>query len=571
VAGGRNRGSRDPIFKPMKQTLYKNLRIKLIGITLVVSIGPLILLGTAIYHQFSNLYKARIQDQIHHLAHSQGNAVDVFLKERTTILAMIVETQSFADLRDQENLTRLFWQINQRAEGLGLVDLGVIDRRGNQLAYCGPYNLKGRNYYKQPWFDEVLRRGKFISNVFMGFRQVPHVIIAVKGACDSDCWILRATIDSEIFNRLVRSAQVGTSGDAYIVNRDGVFQTSPRFRGKVLGASGIDTQQFGEGTTVIEKREEKGDIRFIGGTWLKDNDWMLVISQIAGQRHGWLVNVRNTEILIIAGGSVVILIAIVLIFHTLVRHLEKTDQEMNELNGQLIQQDRLAALGKMAAGIAHEINNPLAVIGEKAGWMSDLLTEEEFQNSINYKEFDDAIAKIEAHVDRARKITHAMLGFARRMEPRLDDVEINRVLDQTIEILANHARINDIDIRKHFDEGLPVIASDQSQLQQVFMNLINNAIDAIGSDGTVEVATGWDPEWIRVTVRDDGPGIPAARQKKIFDPFFTTKPNGKGTGLGLSISYRIIEKMGGRMTLESREGSGATFTVSLPMVRPEKK
>jgi two-component system NtrC family sensor kinase len=555
----------------MKRSLYKNLRLKLISITLLVSIGPLILLGTTIYYQFGKLYKERIEDQIRHLSYSQSNAVEVFLRERTTILAMLVETQPFEKLRDQENLSRLFWQLNQRAEGLGLVDIGVIDRNGNQLAYAGPYNLKGLNYYQQPWFDEVLRRGKFISDVFMGFRQVPHLIIAVKGACDSDCWILRATIDSEIFNRLVRSAQVGTSGDAYILNREGVFQTSPRFDGAILGQSGIDTQQFGEGTTVVEKKQVGADTRYIGGAWLKDNAWMLVISQIAGQERGWLVKARNTEILIIATGCLVIFLAIVMISHTLVGHLEQTDQEMNELNAQLIQQDKLAALGKMAAGIAHEINNPLAVIGEKAGWMEDLLAEEEFVNSHNYKEFAASITKIEEHVDRARKITHSMLGFARRMEPRLDDVEINRVLDQTIDILSNHARINDIEIRKHFADRLPVIASDQSQLQQVFMNLINNAVDAIGSDGTIDITTVLNTDHIEVIVQDDGPGIDPAIQKKIFDPFFTTKHDGKGTGLGLSISYNIIEKMGGRLTVKSSPGSGTEFKVTLPVVLPEKK
>ncbi len=555
----------------MKRALYKNLRLKLISITMVVSIGPLILLGGAIYFQFVKLYKERIKDQISHLARSQSNAVDVFLRERTTILAMIVETQPFESLKDQDNLSRLFQQINRRTEGLGLVDLGIIDERGSQLAYAGPYRLKGLDYYQQPWFDEVMRRGKYISDVYMGFRQVPHFIIAVKGETGNSSWILRATIDSDIFNRLVRSAQVGTSGDAYIVNRQGVFQTSPRFEGVILGHVDIDTLEFGEDTTVIEKKVPGSDTRYIGGSWLKDSDWVLVISQIAGQEKGWLVKARNTEILIIAVGCLIICSAIVLISHILVRHLEQTDREMNELNSQLIQQDKLAALGKMAAGIAHEINNPLAVIGEKAGWMEDLLAEEEFKNSVNHKEFSTSIAKIEEHVDRARKITHAMLGFARRMEPRLDDVEINRVLEQTIDIMANHARINDIEIRKHFTDRLPVIASDQSQLQQVFMNLINNAIDAIGNDGTIDITTQLDRDFINVTICDDGPGMSEAIQKKIFDPFYTTKPNGKGTGLGLSISYSIIEKMGGRIAVASRHGKGAAFVVSLPVVLPEKK
>ncbi len=555
----------------MKRTLYKNLRLKLITITLVVSVVPLVLLGAAIYYQFGKLYRDRIEEQVRHLAHSQSNAVDVFLRERTTILAMIVETQSFDQLKDQGNLTRLFQMINQRTDGLGLIDLGVIDRKGNQVAYSGPYNLQGLNYYQQPWFDQVVRRGKFISDVFMGFRQVPHVIIAVRGVYEYGSWILRATIDSDILNQLVRSAQVGTSGDAFIVSRDGIFQTSPRFDGSTLDLWEIDTHQFGEGATVIVFQDENGDTRYIGGSWLKNDEWMLVISQIAGQEHGWLVNARNTEILIILFGCLIIFLAIVLISNTLVRHLESTDREMNNLNAQLIQQDKLAALGKMAAGIAHEINNPLAVIGEKAGWMEDLLAEEEFKDSENYKEFATSIAKIEEHVDRARKITHNMLGFARRMEPRLDDVEINRVLDQTIEILSNHARINDIDIRTDFAEQLPVIASDQSQLQQVFMNLINNAIDAIGSDGKIDISTRLRKSYIDIIIHDDGPGIPEAIQKKIFDPFFTTKHAGKGTGLGLSISYSIIEKMGGRITLESSEGQGTTFVVALPIVLPEKK
>lgn len=555
----------------MKETLYKNMRLKLISITLLVSLGPLILLGVAIYYQFGKIYRARVEDQILHLAKSQSNALDVFLRERTTILAMIVETQPFENLRKQEHLNRFFRAINRRTEGLGLVDLGIIDHHGHQLAYAGPYRLHGLNYFEQPWFDEVLRRGTYVSDVYMGFRQAPHFIIAIKGESGVNSWILRATIDSDIFNRLVRSAQVGTSGDAYIVNRQGVFQTNPRFEGATLNRSSIDTLQFGEGTTVVVKKDPGSDTRLIGGSWLKDNDWMLVVSQVSGRQDGWMGTARNMEILIIAAGGLVILLAIVWISHTLVRNLERSDRKISELNAHLIQQDKLAALGKMAAGIAHEINNPLAVIGEKAGWMEDLLAEEEFKKSKNYKEFATSITKIEEHVDRARKITHSMLGFARRMEPRLDDVQINTVLDQTIEILANHARINNIEIQKRLSDRLPVIASDASQLQQVFMNLINNAVDAIGSDGNIEITTKKEDGWIVIGIRDDGPGISQKVQKKIFDPFYTTKPNGKGTGLGLSISYRIIEKMGGTITVKSKQGEGATFIVRLPSISPEKK
>ncbi len=241
------------------------------------------------------------------------------------------------------------------------------------------------------------------------------------------------------------------------------------------------------------------------------------------------------------------------------------------LNEQLIQSDKMAALGKMAAGIAHEINNPLAVIGEKAGWMRDLLLDEKFQESENLKEYAISIDKIEEHVERARKVTHNMLGFARRMEHRLDDVDINHVLSQTIELLQNHAQINNIEIRKDFQPDLPIIASDQSQLQQVFLNLINNAIDAIEKDGLIEVKTRKEGSQVVIGIKDNGSGIPEKHLTKIFDPFFTTKEVGKGTGLGLSVSYNIIEKLGGLITVKSILSEGTLFSVKLPLVSPEKK
>jgi two-component system NtrC family sensor kinase len=555
----------------MKKIIYADLRKKMIIFTLTVSLAPLILLGAAIYYQFAKVAEVRIKDQITHLARSQSQAVDVFLRERTTILSMLVDSHSFEELKEQNNLSRLFKELNRRSDNLGLVDMGVIDSKGQHLAYSGPFNLKGLNYFQQPWFDETMSRGQYISDVYMGFRQMPHFIIAVRGHDPDQSWILRATIDSAVFNQLVRTVQSGSSGDAYIVNKEGIYQTQPRFSGEILGKSGLDTRHFGSGTSVIEKKNGTGQTQYYAGAWLKNNDWLLVIRQDTPYEMGGLVQTRNMEVVIITLGCVAIIVATLLISHMAVKHLEVADHEMNQLNAQLIQSDKLAALGKMATGIAHEINNPLAVIGEKAGWMKDLLDEEEFQKSEHLKEYAAAVAKIEEHVDRARKITHNMLGFARRMEPHLDDVDVNHVLDQTIELLANHARINNIRIEKQYGPDLPVIASDQSQLQQVFMNLINNAIDAIGQDGLIKVESLAENPNLLIRISDNGPGIGKDQLRRIFDPFFTTKAAGKGTGLGLSISYSIIERMGGTIIVDSEPGIGATFTIRLPIVVPDKK
>jgi two-component system NtrC family sensor kinase len=200
-----------------------------------------------------------------------------------------------------------------------------------------------------------------------------------------------------------------------------------------------------------------------------------------------------------------------------------------------------------------------------------LLSEEDFQKSKNVEEFKTSIKKIEEHVERARKVVHNMLGYARRMEPRLEDVDVNDTVRQTIGILDNYARINNIDIQTELNPDLPIIAGDQAQLQQVFLNLISNAIDAIGKEGWIRVKSIRSGGEILVSVTDNGPGIPEMMQRKVFDPFFTTKSAGKGTGLGLWISYSIIEKMGGTIALNSKVGEGTTFVVQIPIVLPEKK
>ncbi len=324
-------------------------------------------------------------------------------------------------------------------------------------------------------------------------------------------------------------------------------------------------------TTVFEEKTVEGRKLFYAGSWLKNKQWLLVISQDAAEEMTGLFATRNAEIIIILAGVLAIVLATIFTTRLTVHRLQEAATRMDELNAQLIQSDKMAALGKMAAGVAHEINNPLAVIIQKTGWMEDLLMEEDFQKTKNLDEFKISIKKIEEHVERARKVVHNMLGYARKMEPRLEDVDVNQTLTQTIGLLENYARINNIDIRTDFTPDIPIIASDQSQLQQVFLNLISNAIDAIDKDGRVEVLSRRRGDQIMIEIVDNGPGIPAEMQKRIFDPFVTTKQPGKGTGLGLWISYNIMEKLGGKISFSSQARKGTTFTVEIPVVIPEKK
>jgi two-component system, NtrC family, sensor kinase len=550
----------------MEASHYKKLWWDIILATLSFAVVPLFILGGVIYHQFSVSYTAKIMDNMKTLAENRASSIDLFLEERISQLTALANTHSVQQLQNEDYLNRIFNIIQTRSKSF--LDLGVIDAEGNHLAYVGPYysTLKPVNYKDAAWFHEVMATGVHVSDVFLGFRQVPHFIIAVMVREKNQSWILRATIDSDIIDHIVRAAWIGKKGDAFIINRENVLQTTPRFGGKVMEPP--KAPDFAQATAAtVEEMDWRGETFLYATSIVKLKKWILVIREAPTEQLTPLLQARFLAVLIGLGGVLLIVIGAYFTTRAMMKELQRMDRKQAASDEMAIQSSKMAALGKMAAGIAHEINNPLAVIGEKAGWMKDLLGMEDVAGSENFQELADAVNKIEYHVVRAKTVTHRLLGFARRMEPMEERVNINDILNESIDFLENDARYRNIDIQKNYAPDLPLTTTDQAQLQQVFLNIINNAIDAIGKDGEITINTRpiKQNNQISIEVSDTGPGIPKEVLQKIFDPFFTTKEVGKGTGLGLSISYSIIEKLGGRIMVASEEGQGTTFTIYLPV------
>ena len=231
------------------------------------------------------------------------------------------------------------------------------------------------------------------------------------------------------------------------------------------------------------------------------------------------------------------------------------ERKFQETHLQLISSEKLASLGKLAAGIAHEINNPLGGILIYSSLMMENLDEDDAKRQ--------DLARIVIEAERCKEIVKSLLEFARQSEPKMEPVDINRAIIDGLFFLENQAFFHNIQIIKKLDPSLPLARGNSSQVKQVFMNIIVNAAEAMHGNGILTISTSFNQEKKNIIIEftDTGEGIPEENLSRIFDPFFTTKEVGKGTGLGLSTSYGILEGLGGKISVKSTVGIGATFTI----------
>jgi len=231
---------------------------------------------------------------------------------------------------------------------------------------------------------------------------------------------------------------------------------------------------------------------------------------------------------------------------------------------QMVVTERLASLGTMAVGVAHEINNPIAIINEAADWMRLLLKRKELSEMPLKDEFETVLDKIDRAVDRTKRITHQLLQSVKNHDPVFYEVNLQELADESIGLVSGEAAERKISIVREMDRDPGSIWSDPYQLRQVLINLLTNALDATKAGGKITIRTESGGDRVCVEVVDAGEGIPKENRDKIFEPFFTTKSPGKGTGLGLFVSRSIVEKLGGTIEFESRLGEGTVFRITMP-------
>jgi len=539
---------------------YKALRRNIIILMILVTVIPLSLMATINYYQYQKNLRDEIISPMQVLTNKTKRSFELFLEERLSTVRFITSAYSFEELSDPIVLNRILNVLKR--EFVGFVDLGLISSKGKLLCYAGPYAFSEKDYSQQSWYHKVLISGRYISDVFLGYREFPHIAIAAQNLTDQNCcWILRTTIDTKKFDDLIATLELDPECDAFLTNGEGILQTNSKFYGKVLEPCQLTVPKGSQGTFVTEGQDKNGRDIFIAYSYLVEPEYILVVVRPSSLiLKTWFT--FRTEIFFIYIVSVLLIgLLVYKVTDAQVNHIKRADEKRELAFRELEHSQKLSSIGRLAAGVAHEINNPLAIISQKAGLMKDIIDSgSDFKERLKIIDLTDAILK---STERCSTITHRLLGFARRMEIEYEDLNLNDVLREVMSFLEKEAIHRNIKIELLLNENLPRVSSDRGQLQQVFLNILSNAFAAVSDNGNILIQT-WDEdtERVGVSIQDDGCGMSEKDLENIFEPFFTTK-KGYGTGLGLPITYGIIKKMGGTIKVESKQSKGSTFTIYL--------
>jgi len=579
------------------------LKRMLVITMILMGLVPLALVLGLGYHAFTASVERQTTETMRRLITDHGRMIERFLSERRKDLELLLDTRTFDELVEPGRLEQVQTILRRRSPAF--YDLGICDERGLHVAYAGPLQLAGSLAQDAPWFTGAMDHGSFVSDVSPGYRQTPHFIIAIAHGERGHRWVMRAGIDGAFFGDLVSNAGLGWTGEAYIMNAGGILQTEGRSGGHLLEPSPdqallpsmaraafpassdggpADSSRTaslpppGEPMAAHFLANDESGRRYLYFTLdLQDGQWRLVARREAADAFAEIRTVRY--LVLVTLGVVGVWLGVMAFFltRTILRRMEGSDQARQQLEDQLVRATRLAELGQMAAGVVHEINNLLQIIKSEQTLidmnLQDLKGEGALPPSEPLTDLENGLQQIQKQVSRCASITQSVLKFGRKSTPQIEPVMLQEFVLEVLQMVAKEAQVQGIQVSRTIAADLPPVRADASQLQQVLLNLFNNAMDAMverhgvkGGHLEVSVREGESGQ-VTIAVTDNGVGISPENLTKVFTSFFSTKPVGKGTGLGLAVCHGIIDKLGGTMEVSSCRNEGTTFSIHLPRAK----
>jgi len=321
---------------------------------------------------------------------------------------------------------------------------------------------------------------------------------------------------------------------------------------------------------AFKTKNDAGRPLIVGYIKIPKTSLLLVIIQseenlLAGWRASWIKLAGFYGI-----GILVILLMVLATTTYVINRIHVADEQRIMDLHKMEYHNKMTSLGRLSAGIAHEINNPLSIINEKIGLIKDLLVYRTDELAI--ERLVTLINDVKAPIKRCGDVTHRLLNFGRHIETYFEPVDLSQILYDIVDLLKKEAEFRDIDIYAKLPDNLPEIKSNKGNLEQIFLNIMNNAFTAMQSGGRLDIEiSNAHPEHVAISFEDTGCGIPREDVKYVFEPFFSSKSTGSGTGLGLSVTYALAKELGGKVSVTSTVGKGTRFTVEVPLEPPHKE
>lgn len=548
-------------YLPFNEKHYKDFKRNNIIRLLFTYLTPLIILAIYFYYQYDTMVTDSQRLHFMATAENQSNTFDLFITERIVNLSNLINDPRFNFPPTADDMQSYLRRLQKNSDAF--TDIGYLNSSGVQVAYTGPFpSLEQQNYSTESWYvDLTTGDGDFIiTDIYLGLRNRPHFTIAIERSIGDGIVVLRTSLDPERMYEYITSLEGAHEVTTSIVNQAGQYQLVKSQVGKPLDSSSfIPPKKTKQG---IARAEIGNTVVTYAYSWLKTADWALIVQRTTEDTGNYLTGYR---LKILSISAALIAIISIMVYYRAGRLVE-FQKETDRTRAQLEHAAKLASVGELAAGIAHEINNPLAVINEEAGLMKDLMTAE-YGPPVDAKELIGHLDNIHESVFRCRDVTRKLLGFVRQTNLDISPHNIHEIIDKVVDgILGKELEVSNIKVVRKYIETVPMLNTDANQLQQVLLNLLNNAIDALnGNPGVITIGTAFDKKKLQISISDTGVGMTREQISKIFMPFYTTKEVGKGTGLGLSVSYGIVKNMGGKIEAESIPGSGSTFVITLPL------
>ena len=545
---------------------FRGKWLMIVVFTTVVTLAPLLVMTVVDYRLTKQAFESEARLGISRMVSNTWRNVSHLLAQRRAVLAFIARDNAMSDLTVQKRLETLLFNLQLGMDDF--LDLAVLDENGTIRAYAGPYDPTAEPSTPATGFEQTVTDGFFIGDVTARIGKPHQLVVAVRhDMSDGRFFILQSTLDASVLDGPLSELRLDNGDDAFIINGQGILQTPAVHYGKRFSKVPLTILPTDKTIQVQQAVDQAGQSVLIGVAPIAASPFRLVmVRQESGIMDRWLrPRIRLIGFLVFS--IILIIVSILGVATYMVDRIHTSDQRRLQALHQVEYANKMVSIGRLASGVAHEVNNPLAIINQKAGLIKDLFTftPEWSGNQKLIGLVDDVLASVR----RCGTITRRLLDFSRHMESSLETVDIDAIIGQVLAFMEKDAQRRCIAVRVNVSDDIPPFESDRGNLQQIFLNLINNAFASMDEGGQLEIAAfRQGDQHICITVSDTGRGIPEADIKRVFEPFFSTGQGLSGTGLGLSVTYGMVSEMGGEITVRSQVNQGSQFTVTLPLEPP---